>query len=102
MYAIFQSGGHQYRAAEGDTLEIERVSAAEGDRLAFEQVLMVGGDSVRIGAPFVDGAVVRATVLGDRRGAKLTVFKYKSKNRYRIKTGHRQTYTRLQIDAIEG
>lgn len=102
MYAIFRSGGHQYRASEGDTIEIERVHAAEGDRVAFDEVLLVGGDSVRVGAPFVEGAVVRATVLGDKRGAKLTIFKYKSKNRYRIKTGHRQTYTRLQIDAIEG
>ena len=102
MYAIFRSGGHQYRVAEGDTVAIERVSAAEGDQIAFEEVLLVGGDAVRVGAPLVEGAVVRATILGDEAGKKLTIFKYKNKNRYRIKTGHRQVYTRLHIDAIEG
>ncbi len=102
MYAIFQSGGHQYRAAEGETIAIERVGATEGDQVAFDEVLMVGGDPVRVGTPLVDGAVVRATVLGEAAGDKLTVFKYKNKNRYRIKSGHRQVYTRLYIDAIEG
>jgi large subunit ribosomal protein L21 len=101
MYAIIQSGGHQYRVAEGETIEVERLAATAGDGVEFDQVLLVGGDSVRVGRPFVEGAVVRGTVLGDVRAKKLVVFKYKPKNRYRIKTGHRQSLTRVQIDSIQ-
>jgi large subunit ribosomal protein L21 len=101
MYAIVQSGGHQYRVAQGDTIEIQRLEAPAGAPVEFREVLLVGGDTVRTGTPFVEGAVVRATVVGETRGPKLTVFKYKPKNRYRIKTGHRQRHTQVMIDAIE-
>ena|SRR3990172_5301062 len=101
MYAIVQSGGHQYRVVKGDTIEIECLDAAAGASVELREVLMVGGDTVRLGTPLVDGAVVRATVLGQVKGPKLMVFKYKPKNRYRIKTGHRQRHTQLKIDAIE-
>lgn len=102
MYAIFRTGGHQYRVAEGDMLDVERLDAAEGDALRFEDVLLIGGDGdARVGTPTLTGAAVRATVLGQVKGEKLTVFKYKRKNRYRVKTGHRQAYTRLRIDGIE-
>lgn len=102
MYAIIQSGAHQYRIAEGDVIDVERLSAGEGESVDLEQVLLVSGDKVRVGTPYVDGAVVKATVLGEAKGKKLTVLRYKSKSRYRRKTGHRQKYTRLQIDSIEG
>jgi large subunit ribosomal protein L21 len=100
MYAIVKAGGHQYRVAEGDVIEVERLGAGEGDSVELEDVLLVGGDEVHVGTPFVEGAVVKATVLGESKGKKIEVLKYKSKNRYRKKTGHRQRYTKLQIDAI--
>jgi large subunit ribosomal protein L21 len=101
MYAIIQARGHQYRVAQGDTIEVQLLAASAGESIELREVLLVGGDPVRVGTPFIDGAVVRATVVGASAGRKLTVFKYKPKNRYRIKTGHRQHYTRLHIDAIE-
>ena len=101
MYAIIATRGNQYRVAEGDTIDVEKLDVAEGDTLELTEVLLLGGDDdVHVGTPFVDGAVVKAKVLGDEKGEKLTVFKYKNKNRYRVKTGHRQTYTRLKIDSI--
>lgn len=101
MYAVIRSGGHQYRVAEGETIEIQKIEAEAGDSVDFDEVLMVGGDDVKIGQPLVDGASVKATVLGQEKGDKLMVFKYKPKNRYRVKTGHRQRFTRLRIDAIK-
>jgi large subunit ribosomal protein L21 len=102
MYAIIRTGGRQYRVAAGDTIEVERLDAEAGSSIELSDVLLVGGDDeVRVGAPLVDGALVRATVLGDVKGPKLTIFKYRPKNRYRVKTGHRQRYTRVKIDAIE-
>jgi large subunit ribosomal protein L21 len=101
MYAIVKSGGHQYRVAEGDVIEVERLSAQPGDAVDLDQVLMIGGPTPRVGTPLVQGAKVQATVLAETRGRKVVVFKYKSKNRYRSKTGHRQTYTRLRIDTIK-
>lgn len=102
MYAIVQSGGHQYRVTEGETIRVQRLEAAAGDKVTLDQVLMVGGGATRVGTPLLDGASVHATVVGDVKGDKLIVFKYKRKNRYRIKTGHRQQFTELRIDAIKG
>ena len=101
MYAIVQSGGHQYRVAVGDTIQVERIEAEPGADITLGEVLFVGGDAARVGKPYVDGASVRATVLGEVKGDKLTVFKYKPKNRYKIKTGHRQRYTTLKIESID-
>ena len=100
MYAIVQSGGHQFRVAPGEIIEVERLDAEPGDEVELTEVLLVGGDEVRIGAPFVEGAVVRATVVDETKGPKLTVLKYKPKNRYRVKTGHRQRHTRPPICCI--
>ncbi len=100
MYAIVKSGGHQYRVAAGDVIEVERLAAQPGEQVQLGQVLLVGGDHPRVGTPVVAGAKVEATVLGHTKGRKVVVFKYKNKNRYRIKTGHRQLHTRLRIDAI--
>lgn len=101
MYAIVESGGHQYRVSEGDTIEVELLDAEPGAGITLDKVLLVAGDEARIGTPFVDGASVQATVLGEVKGEKLVVYKYKPKNRYKIKTGHRQRYTRLKIDHID-
>ncbi|MFN2115291.1 MAG: 50S ribosomal protein L21 [Anaerolineae bacterium] len=101
-YAVILTGGNQYRVAVGDTIDVELLDAEAGDKVTIEDVLLIGGDDVRVGRPFVDGAAVRATVVGEAKGKKLTVFKYRPKNRYKVKTGHRQRYTRLHVDAIDG
>jgi large subunit ribosomal protein L21 len=102
MYAIVETGGKQYRVEPGDTVAVERLAGEPGDTLDLDRVLLVGGadDAARVGAPGVAGAVVRAEVLGQIRGEKIIVFRYKSKVRYRRKTGHRQSLTRLRITDI--
>jgi large subunit ribosomal protein L21 len=102
MYAIVETGGKQYRVKPGDTVAVERLTGAPGETLDLERVLLVGdsGDAPRVGTPGVTGAVVRAEVLEHIRGEKIIVFRYKSKVRYRRKTGHRQALTRLRITDI--
>jgi large subunit ribosomal protein L21 len=101
-YAIIQSGGKQYKAVEGETLEIDNVAEEIGKKLELEHVLLISdGDKVHVGTPTVSGAKVAATVLAQDKGPKVTVFKYKPKIRYRVKTGHRQQLTRLMIDSID-
>jgi large subunit ribosomal protein L21 len=101
MYAVIESGGKQYKVAVGDTLDVETLEANEGDQVILDRVLMVATDGdIRVGKPHLD-AQVSATVVSHGRGRKLIVFKYRAKQRYRRKTGHRQNYTRLRIDAIK-
>ena len=100
-YAIIEDGGKQYKAVEGGLIDVDRFPVEAGEEIELERVLLVSdGDDIAIGTPFVSGAKVQATVVGHVKGSKLTVFKYKPKKRYRVKTGHRQQYTRLQIDSI--
>lgn len=102
MYAIFETGGKQYKVQEGDTLFVEKLPASEGETVQFDKVLFVkDGDEVKVGAPVVDGASVQATVDEHGRGKKLTVFKYKPKKNYHRKQGHRQPYTKIKIEKIE-
>jgi large subunit ribosomal protein L21 len=101
MYAIVETGGKQYQVEAGQIVDVERLSADVGDEVELDQVLLVSGDDeVRVGQPRVEGAKVRATVLRQDRGRKVIVFKFKPKERYRRKAGHRQSYTRLRIDEI--
>ncbi len=100
-YAIIETGGKQYRVSVGDTLSVEKLDHEVGADITFDRVLLVGGDgSTRVGTPAVAGASVVATVAEQYRGEKLVIFKYKPKKRYRRKTGHRQSLTRLAITAI--
>ncbi len=102
MYAVIETGGKQYKVAPGETLEVELLPVTPGEQVHLDRVLMVAdGDSVRIGTPTVPGAAVIGTVVGMVKGKKIIVFRYKSKVRYRRKTGHRQRYTRVKIDRIE-
>lgn len=101
MFAIIKSGGKQYRVSEGEVLKLEGLEAEPGDTVELP-VLMAGGDNVRIGTPFVDGAVVKAEVLGHGRGPKIHIYKFKAKANYRRKTGHRQPYTEVRITGLEG
>jgi len=101
-YAIIQSGGKQYKAVEGTTIEVDRLNAEVGKKVDLEDVLLVSdGEKVLVGAPTLNGAKVATTVVGQDKGPKITVFKYKPKIRYRVKTGHRQQITRLLIDSID-
>ncbi len=101
MYAVLETGGKQYRVEVGDTLEVEKLPTVPGETVELDRVLMVSDeDGARIGRPVVEGAVVRATVVDQVKGDKVVVFKYKPKERYRRKSGHRQRYTRLRVDEI--
>ncbi|CAN5795779.1 50S ribosomal protein L21 [soil metagenome] len=102
MYAVIESGGRHYRVAVGDTIDVEKVTADQGATINIDRVIMVSGDAgVSIGKPLVEGATVTATVREHFRGPKLIIFKMKPKKRYRRKTGHRQSLTRLRIDSID-
>ena len=103
MYAIVETGGKQYRVKPGDTIAVERLGGEPGEVLDLDRVLLLAGNgdgATRVGSPGVDGAVVRAEVVEHGRGKKIVVFRYKSKVRYRRKTGHRQALTRLRITDI--
>ena len=101
MFAVFETGGKQYKVAEGDVIKIERLAIKEGEEVSFSKVLAVGDDSLTVGTPYVDGAAVVATVLeADQKDRKIYVFKYKAKKNEKKKIGHRQHYTKIQIKAI--
>lgn len=101
MYAIIETGGKQYRVQEGDVLFLEKLSSEEGQTVVFDRVLAVSeGEELKVGTPVVEGASVTARVLGHGKGKKIIVFKYKPKKNYRRKQGHRQPYTKVQIEKI--
>ena len=101
IYAIIETGGKQYKVTPKQTIEVERLDIPEDATVEFDKVLFIGdGENTLIGHPTVEGAKVRATSLGEAKGDKIIVFKYKPKVRYRRKTGHRQIYTRLAIAEI--
>jgi len=101
-YAIIETGGKQYRVSVGDTLAIEKLPVDAGTEVTFDRVLLVGGDGdTQVGAPLVPGAAVRGRVEAQFRGEKIVVFKYKPKKRYRRRTGHRQSLSRVEITAID-
>ena len=101
MYAVFRTGGKQYRASKGDTLKVEKLDAAEGDKVEFAEVLLVGdGASVKIGNPLVAGTRVKATVLDQAKDKKIEVIKFKRRQNYYRNRGHRQHFTLLEITGI--
>lgn len=100
MYAIIKTGGKQYKVEEGQELFVEKLGVAEGETYNFEEVLLVGGDEIKIGTPTVEGATVTAKVLGEKKGKKVIVYKYKRKTGYHKKNGHRQQYTVVKIEKI--
>ena len=103
MYAIIQTGGKQYKVTEGEMVKVEKLPVEVGDKVTLDQVLMLQDDNgTKIGDPLVVGAKVSAAVLEQGRGKKITVYKYKKRKNQRKKQGHRQAYTRLLIEKIEG
>ena len=104
MYAIIRAGGKQYRVEKGDIVRVERLEGEVGSSVTLDEVLLVsaGEGDVKVGSPKVEGASVTGTVVEQSRGAKIRVFKYKKRKHYRRTRGHRQAYTTLRIDSIEG
>ena len=101
MHAIIETGGKQYKVAEGDTLYIEKLPQEAGETVTFDKVLaVIDGDKITVGTPVVEGAKVDASVVKNGKGKKVIVFKYKPKKGYRRKQGHRQPYTKVTIGKI--
>ena len=101
MYAVVETGGKQYRVEVGQTIDVEKLPAAEGQTVHLDRVLLVSdGEKVQVGQPTVKGASVSATVVAHGLRRKAVIFRFRPKQRYRVKKGHRQPYTRLRIDAI--
>lgn len=101
MYAVIKSGGKQYRVESGTKLRVERLAADVGAAVSFDEVLLVGdGDGVKVGAPLVSGAQVKATVLAQGRDDKVRIFKLRRRKHYQKSQGHRQSFTEVRIDDI--
>jgi large subunit ribosomal protein L21 len=101
-YAIVESGGKQYKAVEGSTIEVDLLDVEAGASVELDQVLLlVEDEKVSVGTPVVKGAKVTTTVVDHVKGPKVTIFKYSPKKRIRVKTGHRQQYTQLKIESIK-
>jgi len=103
MYAVIVTGGKQYRVAEGDVVRVEKLPVEEGGTVEIDKVLMItNGDDVKIGAPYVDGGKVTATVATHGRGEKIKIVKFRRRKHSRKQMGHRQDYTELKITGIAG
>ena len=101
MYAVIETGGKQYRVTEGDVISVEKLNEEAGKLLTIKEVLIVGqGSDVVIGAPYVEGATVKAEVVEHGKGPKVVIYKYKAKKDSKKKQGHRQPFTKLEIKAI--
>lgn len=100
MYAVIETGGKQYQVKTGDVVFVEKLDV-EGETVTFDKVVALGGDDgFTVGTPYVDGATVAAKVLKQTKGKKVIVYRYKSKKGYHKKKGHRQPYTKVEIQAI--
>jgi large subunit ribosomal protein L21 len=103
MYAVVRTGGKQVRVEPGASVRVEKLEGQVGDEIALDEVLMIGGEGdLRIGTPLVDGARVVGVITDQGRGPKITIFKAKRRKQYRRKMGHRQAYTEIRVDRVEG
>jgi large subunit ribosomal protein L21 len=106
MYAVFKTGGKQYRVAQGDKVRVEKLPGNVGDAVSFAEVLLIGGavaaEGMKIGRPVVSGAKVEAKIVAQDRAKKIVVFKFRRRKNYRRKNGHRQPFTALEITGITG
>ena len=101
MFAVFETGGKQYKVSEGDIIFVEKLGVEEGEKVTFENVLAVSkGENTTFGAPYIAGAKIEANVVKNGRAKKIVVFKYKPKKNEKKKQGHRQPYTKIQINSI--
>lgn len=101
MYAIFKTGGKQYKARRGDILRIEKLDVKQGASIKIPDVLFIGGDTPVVGTPLIDGAVITAKVVKQTRNNKILIFKKKRRNNYRCKNGHRQPVSIIKITGIK-
>ncbi len=101
MYAIIATGGKQYKVSEGDIIDIEKIEGESGTEVTFDDVICIGGDEMKVGEA-VSGASVTGTIQRQGKGRKVVVYHYKSKTGYHKKNGHRQLFTRVKIDKING
>lgn len=104
MYAVIETGGKQYRVAQGDVIKVEKLDGAAGDAVEFDKVLLIsdGSDKVVLGAPFVDGGKVTATVKTQGRHRKVEIIKFRRRKHHMKRQGHRQMFTELEITGIQG
>jgi large subunit ribosomal protein L21 len=103
MYAVIETGGKQYKVEQGDVVFIEKLNVEAGETVTFDKVLALSnGDNFTVGAPYVEGASVEAKVVKNGKGPKIHILKYKSKKDSKKKIGHRQPYTKVQIEKING
>lgn len=103
MYAVIESGGKQHRVVEGETLKLEKIEAATGEEISFDKVLMVGeGESVKIGAPYVEGSKVTAEIVAQGRAKKVRIIKFRRRKHHMKQMGHRQWFTEVKITGISG
>ncbi|MCW9015078.1 MAG: 50S ribosomal protein L21 [Gammaproteobacteria bacterium] len=103
MYAVVKTGGKQYRVAQGEYLKVEKLEGAEGDTVELNDVLMIAdGDNLKIGTPLVDGGKVTATIKSHGRGKKVEIMKFRRRKHHQKRTGHRQSYTEIEITGING
>ena len=102
VFAVIETCGKQYKVSEGDIVFVEKLNVAEGEKVTFDKVLAVSGEQFVVGAPYVDGASVVANVVKNGKAKKIYVLKYKAKKNEKKKIGHRQDYTKIQIEKIVG
>ncbi len=103
MFAVIETGGKQYKVTEGDILFIEKLGVEDGEKVTFDKVLALSnGESLKVGTPYVEGAAVTANVVKNGKGKKILVMTYKAKKNEKKKKGHRQPYTKIQIEKITG
>ncbi|OGD63280.1 50S ribosomal protein L21 [Candidatus Beckwithbacteria bacterium RBG_13_42_9] len=102
-FAIFETGGKQYKVTSGQELEVEKLNLKPEDTIVFDKVLLVKfGEEVKVGQPYVAGAQVKAQIIGDKKGVKIRVARFRAKSRHRRVIGHRQTFTKIKVLEIEG
>ena len=102
MYAVIETGGKQYKVSAGQTVRVEKLEGEKGSAVAIDKVLLVADEGdVKVGSPYLAGASVKARIIEQHRTRKVVVFRYKPKKGVRVKNGHRQPYTALQIDSIQ-
>ncbi|GAC1589369.1 MAG: 50S ribosomal protein L21 [Polyangiales bacterium] len=101
MFAVIETGGKQYRVAQGDRLRVEKLPGDIGASVTFEKVLLIGGEAVKVGTPFLSGAAVHAEIVAQGRDRKIIIFKFRRRKNYRRKNGHRQPYTELKVTQVQ-
>lgn len=103
LYAILETGGKQYKVSPGKTFRVEKLPGGRGDSLVFEKVLAVSDDGdIKVGSPYLEGTTIKGTIVRQGKARKILVFKYRAKSNYRRRYGHRQPFTEVRVDSVEG